>query len=203
MRILLTSRWTIALLPLPINMENLEEAKKILENAELIYTAEQIQNTIDQLAQQINKNFKHLPQAVIVMPIMNGGLILSGQLITRLNFSIEIDYIHATRYRNKTTGSDLQWKVKPQSALKGRVLLIIDDIFDEGHTLQSVVEYCKSENAAQVYSAVLVEKNHPRPKAKIKSDFIGLQVEDRYVFGFGMDYKGYHRNLNAIYAVGE
>ncbi|VAW64386.1 Hypoxanthine-guanine phosphoribosyltransferase [hydrothermal vent metagenome] len=184
-------------------MENFEQAKKILKDAELIYTAEQIQNTIDQLAQQINQNLKHLNQPVIVMPIMNGGLILSGQLITRLKFPIEIDYIHATRYRNKTTGSDLQWKVKPQNSLKDRVLLIIDDIFDEGHTLQSVIDYCKSENAAQIYSAVLVEKKHPRPKAKIKCDFVGMHVEDRYVFGFGMDYKGYHRNLNAIYAVNE
>jgi len=184
-------------------MENFEEAKQVLKNAELIYTAEQIQNTIEQLAQKINQYFKNLPQPVIVMPIMNGGLILGGQLITRLNFSIEIDYMHATRYRNETTGSNLQWKVKPQNSLKDRVLLIIDDIFDEGHTLQSAVDYCKSENAAQVYSVVLVEKKHPRPKAKIKCDFIGMPVEDRYVFGFGMDYKGYHRNLNAIYAVNE
>ncbi len=182
-------------------MNNYDQAKKVLANAELIYSAEQIQQSIDQLALKINDKLAHVLQPVIVLPVMNGGLILSGQLITRFNFPVEIDYLHATRYRNKTMGSDLQWKVRPQLSLKGRTLLVIDDIFDEGHTLQAVIDFCKLENAEQVYSAVLVEKNHPREKASIKTDFTGMEVEDRYVFGFGMDYKGYHRNLNAIYAV--
>ncbi|RDH83994.1 MAG: hypoxanthine-guanine phosphoribosyltransferase [endosymbiont of Galathealinum brachiosum] len=195
------NQWMTVSLHLRIDMKNYGKAKQILESAELIYTADQIQQSIDELAQKINTSLINTPQPVIVLPIMNGGLILSGQLITRLNFPVELDYLHATRYRDKTTGSDLQWKVKPQLELKNRTLLVIDDIFDEGHTLQAVVEFCKSENADHVYSAVLVEKNHPRPKSLIKSDFIGMRVEDRYVFGFGMDYKGYHRNLNAIYAV--
>ena len=184
-------------------MDKYIKARQILEDAELIFTAEQIQKSIDQLAKQINTRLSGTNLPVIVLPIMNGGLILSGHLITKLKFPIEIDYLHATRYRDRTTGGNLQWKVKPQNTLEDRTLLIIDDIFDEGHTMQSVIEYCKSENAENVYSAVLVEKNHPRPKAEIKSDFIGMSVEDRYVCGFGMDYKGYHRNLNAIYAVKE
>ncbi len=180
-----------------------QQAKSVLDNAQLIYTGEQIQQSIDELALKINNKLKDVTSPVVVLPIMNGGLILSGQLITRLNFPVEIDYIHATRYRNKTSGGDLQWKVKPQHSLENRTLLIIDDIFDEGHTLQAVVDFCQAEKAQQIYSAVLIEKDHPRAKASLKSDFIGMRVEDRYVFGFGMDYKGYHRNLNAIYAVNE
>jgi len=184
-------------------MEKYHKAKQILDNADLIFTAGEIQNSIDQLAKQINNKLSDITSPVIVLPIMNGGLILSGHLITKLKFPVEIDYLHATRYRDKTMGGDLQWKAKPQNTLEARTLLIIDDIFDEGHTMQAVIEYCKSENADNVYSAVLVEKNHPRPKAAIKSDFVGMSVADRYVFGFGMDYKGFHRNLNAIYAVKE
>lgn len=184
-------------------MNDYPQAKKVLENAELILSAQQIQDAINQLARKINSHFKNVSQPVIVLPIMNGGLILSGQLITRLNFPVQIDYIHATRYRNKTSGSDLQWKVKPQNNLKNRSLLIIDDIFDEGHTLQEVHRFCEAQQASHVLSVVLVEKHHPREKAAYRSDFIGLRVEDRYVFGFGMDYKGFHRNLDAIYAVTE
>jgi len=184
-------------------MKNFLHAKQILENAELIYTADQIQQTIDQLAEKLNTKFINITDPVIVLPVMNGGLILSGQLITRLTFPVEVDYLHATRYRNETSGNELKWKVKPQNSLENRTLLIIDDIFDEGHTLEAVLEFCKSENATNVYTAVLVEKKHPRPKASIKSDFVGMSVDDRYVFGFGMDYKGYHRNLNGIYAVSE
>ena len=184
-------------------MSSYAQAKQILAEAELIYSTKQIQQAIELLAEKINKKLENISEPVIILPIMNGGLIISGHLITKLNFPVELDYIHATRYRNKISGSELQWKVKPQNSLKDRTLLVIDDIYDEGHTLQAVLNFCEFEEAAQVYSAVLVEKNHPRPKALLKTDFVGMSVEDRYVFGFGMDYKGYHRNLNAIYAVSE
>lgn len=190
-------------LPLLTNMQNYLQAQQVLNDAQLIFTAEQVQQAIIQLAEKINARFSDVSEPVIVLPVMNGGLILSGQLITRFNFPLLIDYCHATRYRDETTGSQLQWIVKPQNNLAGRTILIIDDIFDEGYTLKSVTEFCQTENAQQVLSAVLLEKNHPRKTADLKSDFIGLQVEDRYVFGFGMDFKGFHRQLDAIYAVAE
>lgn len=179
------------------------EAQRVLENAELIITPQQIDQAIHQLAAEINTQFAETERPVIILPVMNGGLILGGHLISRLEFPLIVDYLHATRYRDSTSGNDLQWKVKPQQPLKGRSLLIVDDIFDEGFTLQAVLDYCKEQEVASVHTVVLVEKEHPRPKANIKCDFTGLRVEDKYVFGFGMDYKGYHRNLNAIYAVSD
>ena len=179
------------------------EAQRVLANAELVYSAQQIDQAISQLAKEINNQLVEVDHPVVVMPIMNGGLILSGHLITRLEFPVIVDYLHATRYREKTTGDMLHWKAKPQQSIKGRTLLIIDDILDEGFTLEAVMAFCEEQEVEQVYTAVLIEKDHPRPKANIKCDFTGLRVEDKYVFGFGMDYKGHHRNLNAIYAVNE
>lgn len=184
-------------------MKQLSHAQQVLEQADLIYSAEQIDQAVDLMAQQINQQFLNITEPVIALPVMNGGLVFSGHLLTRFNFPVILDYLHATRYRDETTGSDLQWKVKPQQSLKDKTLLVIDDILDEGYTLKAVRDYCLEQGASQVFSVVLVEKNHPRPKADINGDFIGLQVEDRYVFGFGMDYKGHHRSLNAIYAVNE
>jgi len=184
-------------------MSDYQQAKKILDNAELIYSADEIQQSIVEIAAKINATFKNTSQPVIVMPIMNGGLIISGNLLPLLDFPIEIDYIHATRYRNEITGGNLQWKVKPKLFVKNRTLLIIDDILDEGYTLKAVVDYLKQQNVADVFTAILIEKNHKKMNVPIVSDFVGLSVEDRYVFGFGMDYKGYHRNINAIYAVKE
>lgn len=180
-----------------------QHAAQVLAQAECIYSATQLEQTLQQLAEQINHQLMPFSeqQPVLLMPVMNGGLVLCGQLMTRLTFPLQVDYLHATRYRDKTRGSDLQWKASPQQSLQGRTLLIVDDILDEGYTLQAVLEYCREQGAAQVYSVVLVEKNHPRARADIKADFTGLMVEDRYVFGFGMDYKGYHRNLNGIYAL--
>ncbi|VAW58006.1 Hypoxanthine-guanine phosphoribosyltransferase [hydrothermal vent metagenome] len=181
---------------------HLAEAQQVLEKADLIYSASQIEQAIALLAENINRQLGSTSRPVIVIPIMNGGLILGGQLITRLKFPLLVDYLHATRYRDETTGAELQWLAKPQQVLKNRVILIIDDILDEGYTLSEVLNYCTQQGAKQVYSAVLIEKDHLRPKAAVKTDFTGMHVEDRYVFGFGMDYRGYHRNLNGIYAVG-
>ena len=182
------------------------QAQAVLDSALLIYDGPTISKTIDKMAQDIEAEVSKTnddPMPVIVITVMNGGLVLAGHLLTRLNMPLQVDFIHATRYRNETSGGDLEWKVEPHQSIKNRRVLIVDDILDEGYTLDEIVKYCESQSVKKIWTAVLVKKNHPRVKADINSDFVGLTVEDQYVFGFGMDYKSYHRNLNAIYAVNE
>ncbi len=184
---------------------SIEQAQHVLETAELLYTGSEIEVALDDLADKINHAVKGIQndQPVIVISVMNGGMVITGQLITRLDFPLQVDFIHATRYRNQTMGGELEWKVEPHQSIQGRNLIILDDILDEGYTLDAVVKYCYEKGAAHVMPAVLVEKKHERRKPGVSCDFIGLEVEDRYVFGFGMDYKGYHRNVDAIYAVSD
>lgn len=131
---------------------------------------------------------------------MTGGVIPTGHLMTRLTFPLQIDYIHATRYRGGTSGGELHWIKEPSISLENRNILIVDDIYDEGVTLFEITKYCKEKGASEVYSAVLVNKIHDR-KAGYTPNYIGIDIEDRYLFGFGMDYKNYLRNVNAIHAV--
>ena len=183
-----------------------QQAQSVLENASLIYDAQTISTTIDRMARDIETEVNTTsddPLPLIVISVMNGGLILSGHLLTRLHIPLQVDFIHATRYRNQTSGGDLEWKVEPHQSIKDRRVLIVDDILDEGYTLDEIVKYCHRQEVKKVWTAVLVRKNHSRPRADIESDFVGLSVEDQYVFGFGMDYKSYHRNLNAIYAAND
>ena len=84
---------------------------------------------------------------------------------------------------------------------QGSVVLVVDDIFDEGDTLKAILDQVRRQGAAAVYSAVLVNKRHERKVPGLTVDFVGLDVPDRYVFGCGMDYKEYWRQLPAIYAV--
>lgn len=181
-------------------------AQEVFDHADLLHSAAVIEKAIDKLAQDITAAvaediFKEQP--VIVISVMNGGLMLAGHLLARLKFPLHVDFIHATRYRNQTSGGELEWKVPPHQSIQGRTLILLDDILDEGYTLDAIIQYCKQQGAAKVISAVLVEKLHNRRKPGARCDFIGLQVPDRYVFGFGMDYKGYHRNANGIYAVAD
>lgn len=139
----------------------------------------------------------------VVLCVLTGGIIPTGHLLTRLAFPLEADYLHATRYRGGTSGHEVEWVSEPGISLQGRTVLVVDDILDEGHTLADVLRFCRQSGAAGIYSAVLVEKQHDRRNVDMRADFTGLQVDDRYVFGFGMDYKGYFRNLNGIFALGD
>ncbi|VAW97012.1 Hypoxanthine-guanine phosphoribosyltransferase [hydrothermal vent metagenome] len=176
------------------------EAAIALKQAECLYTDEQVQSAIDRVALEITKKLsKRNP---LVLCVMTGALIPAGHILTRLNFPLQLDYIHATRYRGDTRGGVLNWLVKPTFPLQGRDVLIIDDIFDEGITLSEIVEFCSAEGANDIFTAVLVNKIHNR-KTKLQVDFVGLETEDKYLFGYGMDYHNYLRNAPGIYAVKE
>lgn len=174
------------------------EAAEVMAHADLLHSKAEVEQALDNMARAITDEIGD--QNPIIMSVMNGGLIPCGHLLTRLGFPLRQDYLHASRYRGKTTGADLKWLSHPRESLDGEVVLIVDDILDEGHTLAAIVEACQKEGAKAVYSAVLIEKMHDRSNG-FKADFVGIQVEDRYLFGYGMDYKGYLRNAAGIYAV--
>jgi hypoxanthine phosphoribosyltransferase len=138
----------------------------------------------------------------LVVCLMKGGLVPFGMLLPKLQFPLQVDYIHATRYGNRLQGSDLEWIAGPFIPPADRTVLLVDDILDEGTTLAAIEDYYRKHGARDVYKAVMVKKQRPRTLA-VDAEFIGLMVPDRYVFGFGMDYKGYLRNAPGIYAVAE
>lgn len=178
----------------------LKEIKHVEETADLLYSEHEVEAALDRMADQIN----HLlaDRDPLLLCVMNGGIVVAGKLITRLIIPLTIDAINASRYQNQTSGSVIEWILKPGTPLKDRTVLIIDDILDEGITLEAIYEYCLEQGATSVYSAVLVDKilDHEKP---VTADFIGLKTENRYLFGYGMDYRGYLRNAAGIYACKE
>jgi len=179
---------------------NLEHIQQIMAEADTLFTEQEVEAAIDAIAEQINQQLAN--SNPVVFCVMNGGLIFSGKLLTKLTFPLEQSYLHASRYRNETTGGELFWKAKPEVSFLGREVLIIDDILDEGHTLAAIVDFCRHAGASKVHTAVLMDKQHNRKaRPDLTADFVGLHCEDRYIFGYGMDYKGYWRNAAGIYAV--
>lgn len=175
-----------------------EQAVTVHEQADLLITGEQIAASIDTLASEITDAMaEDMP---LVLCVLNGGMIPMAQLLLKLQFPLETDYLHATRYGNKTVGTNLSWLARPSIDFKGRTILVVDDIFDEGHTLAAICEYLEEAGAKKVFAAALLNKVHDR-KVAYRPDFVGLDVEDRFVYGFGMDYQGYFRNAEGIYAV--
>ncbi|MFO7808509.1 hypoxanthine-guanine phosphoribosyltransferase [Guyparkeria sp.] len=177
------------------------ELDTLLARCECLVSAEAMQSTYTRLAGEINRQLAgRLP---VVLAVMNGGLISAGQLLPRLDFPLELSYLHATRYRGATTGGALKWLAQPDIELAGREVLLVDDILDEGTTLAAVREWCIDAGAARVWIAVATEKQHNRKVSGLTVDFCGVSVPDRYIFGEGMDYHGYFRNLPGIHALPE
>jgi hypoxanthine phosphoribosyltransferase len=176
-----------------------ESLIRIRDSAEQLYSQEEVERALDRLAARIATDIGDTDPLLI--SVMTGGLVTSSELFTRLQCPVQLDYLHATRYDGTRGGEKLKWITRPSQSLVGRTVLVVDDILDEGLTLEAIIEYCHEQRAGAVYSAVLVEKLHDRKPDDLHADYVGLQVEDRYVFGYGMDYHGYWRNLKGIYAV--
>lgn len=180
-------------------MEPYSEAQAVRAAADCLHDATAIQAAYDRLAQEISDEYAG--RQPLLLCVMVGGLHPTAEITTRLKFQFQLDYLHASRYRGETTGGGLVWKAYPQINVSGRDVLVIDDILDEGHTMVAIVHALRELGAASVKVAVLAEKLHDRKAEHAHADFVGVTVEDRYVFGCGMDYKSYWRQLPAIYAV--
>lgn len=176
------------------------EIKQVYKTAKCLYTLNEVEAAIDRMAIKIREDYEE--KNPVLVCVMIGGMIPMGSLLLRLDFPLEVAYVHATRYRGETSGGELHWKVKPSTDLKGRQVLIVDDILDGGITLAKIVESIKELDAEEVKTAVLVDKHHKRVENGLAdADYVGLTVEDHYIFGYGMDYKEYLRNAPGIYQV--
>ena len=180
-----------------------------MQDAELIHDRAAIEAAIDAMAARIVADYTGagaIDQAnrPVFLTVMHGGLPFAAQLALAIGsrgLDLELDYLHATRYRGATSGGELAWKHRPATPLRGRRVLLVDDIVDEGHTLAAVRAWCDGQGAREVRIAAMVTKTHDRCVAGLCADYAGLEVPDRYVFGYGMDFHEQGRNLPAIYAL--
>jgi len=176
-----------------------EEIKRIQAEADLIHSPEAVEAAIEKMGREITAVLSD--KNPVILCLMIGGIIPTGKLLPLLNFPLQVEYIHATRYRGKTRGGELYWIRKPTISLQDRHVLIVDDILDEGTTLMAMVKECKNNQAKIIRTAVLADKQLDKERNFKKADFTGVTVPDRYLFGYGMDYKEYLRNAPGIYAV--
>jgi len=177
-----------------------KQAAQVFAEADRIYSKEEVERALNRMATDMAAQISELDP--VILCVMNGGLVPTAGLMARWQFPLQVDYIHATRYRNTTRGGQLDWRVKPHMTLTDRVVVVVDDILDEGITLAAILEACHAFGARDVISAVLLEKHRAR-SVTVEVNFTALSVEDRYVFGYGMDYAGYLRNAPGIFAVNE
>ncbi|TAK82706.1 MAG: hypoxanthine-guanine phosphoribosyltransferase [Betaproteobacteria bacterium] len=181
-------------------MPDPKQAWAFLEESELVASAEEVQAAVRRLASEIEQRLANAYP--MVLAVMGGAVVFAGQLLPQLRFPLDFDYIHASRYGAATRGAGVDWKVSPPGLVRGRAVLVVDDILDHGETMSVIRERLLELGAAEFYCAVLVEKTLGIKKP-IAADFVGLRIPDRFVFGCGMDAKGFWRNLPEIRAMKE
>jgi hypoxanthine phosphoribosyltransferase len=178
-----------------------QDIQLVFDKATRIYSKEEVESAIDYMALRITEEVSG--SFPIFLCVVVGGIIPLGNLLTRMVFPLEVNYLHATRYEGETSGKELTWKARPTSNLEGRNIVIVDDILDSGLTLSAIIDFCYRQGAKKVYTSVLVDKRHTREAGGLtQADFTGLIIDgDHYVFGYGMDYRGYLRNAPGIFAI--
>ncbi len=177
-----------------------EDARNLLRRSELICPADEVSRAVARVAAEINGQLAQTHP--LVLSVMGGAIVFTGHLLPQLNFPLDFDYLHVSRYGSSKQGGKLHWKVSPGENVAGRVVLVVDDILDEGETLAAIRQRVLQLGASAFYSAVFADKVTGKEKP-IRADYVGIELPNRFVFGYGMDIHGAWRNLPAIYATRE
>lgn len=177
---------------------NRRDAQRLLDEADLLFPAAEVNAAVERMAGEITARLKE--EFPVVLSVMGGAAVFTGRLLPLLEFPLEFGAIEVTRYNNDIEGREIAWRLPPKDNVRGRAVLVVDDILDEGITLAAIRNKLVEMGAAHVYSAVFADKDIGRDKPA-HADFVGVSVPNRYVFGFGMDAYGVWRNLPAIYAL--
>ena len=179
-------------------MKGRDEAMRLLNEADLLCPEDEVDRAVKRMAGDITKALGE--EFPIVLSVMGGAAVFTGRLLPLLKFPLEFGAIEVTRYNNDIQGREITWRLAPRDNVRGRTVLVLDDILDEGITLAAIEKKLAEMGAARVLAGVFADKDLGRKKP-VKADFVGITVPNRYVFGFGMDAYGLWRNLPAIYAL--
>jgi hypoxanthine phosphoribosyltransferase len=177
----------------------LDHLLQVRRDARLVRTEAEVRAGLAAMAQAITAKFAD--RNPLIVAVMQGGAFTAVHLCAHFDFPYEFDYVHVTRYGNAIEGGELKWHMRPQRELAGRTVLLVDDVLDHGITLRELSKAFNAERPREVAIAVLVDKQLELPVSRPEADFVGFECDDVYLFGCGMDYKGYWRGLPALYAL--
>jgi hypoxanthine phosphoribosyltransferase len=179
-----------------------ERARALLANAEPVCDEATVRDAVARVARTLNERYGDPDEAAfpLVLGVMGGAVVFTGQLLTQLSFPLEFDYIHVSRYGDDDKGGEVVWKVIPRSNVAGRTVIVVDDILDEGETLAHVKQRLLDMGARDVVICVFADKDLGRAKP-VQADIVGLTIPNKFVVGFGMDAYGYWRNLPGLWAI--
>jgi hypoxanthine phosphoribosyltransferase len=182
-----------------MNERELTQLQEVRRSARVLYSAREIESAIAKMAAAAAPVL--IDQNPVVLPVLLGGLFTAVRLCAYFDFPYELDRLEAGRYGHSESGGEVEWRVLPALQLQKRTVLVVDDVLDRGVTLAAVHSMLERVGVAAIYTAVLVDKQTVPPLPRPTVDFVGVQAGSEYLFGCGMDYRGYWRGLPELLAV--
>lgn len=167
---------------------------------ELFIEAATIQERIKRVAAEINNDLKN--KDPIFIAVLNGSFMFAGDLMKEVSIPCEITFVRIASYRGMSTTKDLKEVLGLNEDIKGRTVVIVEDIVDTGHTIERLIQQFTALEPKEIKVATLLFK----PKALIKDvkpDYVALEIPNDFIVGYGLDYDGFGRNLQDIYKIKE
>lgn len=165
---------------------------------ELLIEQEVIENEIKRVAERINKELKD--KRPLFITVLNGAFMFAGELMKQVNILSEITFVRLASYHGTTSTNDVKTVLGLNESIKGRSVVIVEDIVDSGNTMVSLLEELGKYEPEEIRIATLLYKPAAM-KQKLNLDYVALEIPNDFIVGYGLDYNGYGRNLKDIYKV--
>lgn len=160
--------------------------------ATVLVTEEQIEEAVDEIAAKLGDDVRDCHP--ILVGVLIGAFVFMADLVRRLDFPLEVDFVNASSYGDRTNPDELEIVTDMTLDVTGRHVVIVDDIADTGQTLRALAWMLQERGAATVRTCCLLDKP-ARRTCDFEADYVGVTIPDQFVVGYGLDYAGNHRNL--------
>lgn len=167
---------------------------------ELFIPYERISDAIDRVADKINADFRGCTDFPVLLCVLNGSIMFMGELMKRLDFNCQVVSIKLTSYEGTSTTGNVREAMGLTADITGRRVIVIEDIVDSGNTVVELKEILKSQGASESLICTMLFKPEAYKK-DIHIDYIGMEIPNDFIVGFGLDYDEYGRNLKDIYTL--
>jgi hypoxanthine phosphoribosyltransferase len=173
----------------------------ILDKTFLVYIrADQIQIRVNEIANQLNSS--HKGKNPLFLAILNGSFIFASDLLKKISIDCEISFIKLASYIGTSSSGEITTMIGLSESLKGKNIVIVEDIIDTGRTMKSLLEILHDHNPASITIITLLLKKDALIE-NIIPDLVGFEVPDKFLVGYGLDYNGIGRNMKNIYVLKE
>ena len=167
-----------------------------MENLKVLIDEEEIQNRIKEIAEQIEKDY--IGKDIVLICILKGSTFFTVDLAKKINKNVKIEFIQVSSYGSSTIGSEnIELKLDLKESIDGKDVIIVEDIIDTGRTLSYLIEHLKGRKPSSLKLCTLLDKPERRIY-DVKVNYVGFQIPDKFVVGYGMDFNELYRNLPYI-----